>query len=1054
MYGYTKTLYTGGVIQKLFIPILALVAILPSLFISCSNEVDGDSANGGSTGSAGSNDNGNTVVCTYYQKDDESNYYVFYADNTAEYYKDGEVENSRADIKYEGNPLQAGTVTIKITLTNTPLITFDVTESDGTVLPSVTLVPGLPSVEYTVKTGNTSNSSGNSENGESPSDNNGQTSGTGGTGGTGNTPQASDVVCKWISNDIKSNYYIFYTDKTAEYYLNGRVLYTRTSLSYMGAPNAEGQLLIANSAFELWSTFTVTKSGIIITATDTSTNAKYTMETTGSSDSSGNSGNTTGNSGSDNTGNGNSGDSGNTGGENGGDSTSGNGGGDTGNTGGESGGGSSGGNSSTSDEQVKPFSVMFDLTENGGYADVISAISGTPTKGNSGITDGPISLGNNVDLAEDFETGIKITLLASASGKIGSIQGTRTTNTPYYKYNAPAAGLIIKNAGFLVSGVKGKVKVTVDWVINGSKNANDRYMAMAVGDNYAVYEGNGDTFSATDAKSVSQTALIDAYDFGTTGGEIVIGSTNELGIKSVKIESVESVESFVTPNNRSETKGDTSTGDSGNTGEGESGGEQESTEKTYTVTVVQSAYGTISTKTTEAKPGTQIQLTATAANENYECKSISIMTSSGTLVSPSKTTDKGSTRIVYFTMPESSVTVSADFGEKTTTTPVSENSYTVKTTYILGTGTTSESAAYWEAGTEVTITIPSYEGYKCNSVSVTNDFGNEIPYELITTDSASRILTFTMPETNVTVYATFLEAGSVKSVSIEGDATVIDSFGSVLLTANTTVEGNPKLSYEWQLEGTDYASLYKVSDNSVRLRGKNYATSAQTVFVLVTVSDGTNIVTATYSVTIGAYSGVTKKATAATYSFAGDTGDGTGIVLEDVSEWDMTVADVISSPTVDGLKSQILKNKAIAAYKGSGKKLRFRTTHEANSELTSDIVKTITSLNYNGSSVKNNEDISISVDMNNLVRYAAVTVDGAGTVSANVEFRNIFGTVQAGLFDQDGVLLGNIMNTDAATKCTITADITEATEMVYLIFSRNGGGGSLDVYDITVTPVP
>lgn len=180
-------------------------------------------------------------------------------------------------------------------------------------------------------------------------------------------------------------------------------------------------------------------------------------------------------------------------------------------------------------------SLVFDFTTDGGYADKIKAVSGTPTKTNTGISDGAITISENVTLAEDTASGIKVILVAAANTNLGNDY----KNTTNFKYNAPAVGLIIKNSAVEISGVKGKVKVTLDWGINGKKTANDRKMGMKLGTNNIVEEGNSDTSASDNPTSVAQTAVTDTYDFGATAGSIYIGATNELGIKSIKIESAE-----------------------------------------------------------------------------------------------------------------------------------------------------------------------------------------------------------------------------------------------------------------------------------------------------------------------------------------------------------------------------------------------------------------------------------------------------------------------------------------------------------------------------------
>lgn len=85
------------------------------------------------------------------------------------------------------------------------------------------------------------------------------------------------VVCTWVQESDKTNYYVFYSDKTVEGYINGKLEYPRSTLSYEGSPNATGTLTIKTATGAMLFTFTVTKSGSAITATEKSFGTKYSM---------------------------------------------------------------------------------------------------------------------------------------------------------------------------------------------------------------------------------------------------------------------------------------------------------------------------------------------------------------------------------------------------------------------------------------------------------------------------------------------------------------------------------------------------------------------------------------------------------------------------------------------------------------------------------------------------------------------------------------------------------------------------------------------------------
>ncbi|MBR1536637.1 MAG: hypothetical protein IJ630_06850 [Treponema sp.] len=570
------------------------------------------SYNGGNGNSgdneSGNNGSGNNVVCTYYMKGEESTYYVFYADNTAEYYSADKLANSRSEIKYEGNPLKAGTVTIKIALTNTPLITFTVKEADGTLIPYVELVPGFPT-EFTLEKSGNENNDGDSEKQGDGSDEPADT--------PAQSDTKTDALCAWIADGDSSTYYIFYTDNTAEYYAGNVLQSARDALSYTGDPNAEGTVKITN------------KNTVPI---------------------------------------------------------------------------------------------------------LIAAGKGTLTF--------TLEMSDSIFIAKENSSGLSFIV---------------TTDIP-------------------------------------------------------------------------------SADNGETPSEDVPVNDQLLGI----------------------------------------------------------------------------------------------------------------------------------------------------------------------------------------------------------------------------------------AISVTDESDIINGYssGSVYLTADVTVSGNPTLTYSWSVSDATYASLVDYGETA-RLDYLNPYSSWKDIQVDICVSDGITAYGTGLTISLPPNNGTVRYATPAYYSFAGDTGDGRGIALEDLTEWSMDYADLIKTPGVaDEIYEQRLDNNAILAYRGlsSGGILRFRAVHEAGAELTSEIAASITSLNYNGPSV--NYDISNGVSIDDLTRYVAVDVDGAGYVTANIKFVVSSSTDQvlsAGLFNQNGILLGDLLSTDLDTrkidgtessKGILSAFITEETNKVYLVFTRNGssGGGGLDVYDITVTP--
>lgn len=205
------------------------------------------------------------------------------------------------------------------------------------------------------------------------------------------------------------------------------------------------------------------------------------------------------------------------------------------------------------------------------------------------------------------------------------------------------------------------------------------------------------------------------------------------------------------------------------------------------------------------------------------------------------------------------------------------------------------------------------------------------------------------------------------------------------------------------------------------------------------------------------------KATAKTYNFA--SGEN-GIVLADVEGWDMASKDVIGSPIASTATTKTLSNGAILHWKGSKVgTLRFRSTHAAGASLTEEIANAATALNYNGGLADG--DLSSGVDLSTVDRYVEISVDGAGTVSATVDFKGANesdnptgGPFKAAFVDKDGKLLGTVASDEvtASSKDVSVTGSVSAAGSVYLVFSRNGakkgssGTGGLDVKKIAVTP--
>lgn len=151
--------------------------------------------------------------------------------------------------------------------------------------------------------------------------------------------------------------------------------------------------------------------------------------------------------------------------------------------------------------------------------------------------------------------------------------------------------------------------------------------------------------------------------------------------------------------------------------------------------------------------GNTVTLTATPGL-GYEFVSFSATRNEGN--TPIRITTNGTTGT--FTMPDCAVTVSATF------TPVQTYNVNINGTFEGGSVTASPTSA--AAGETVTLTASPDEGYRLESFSVTYDDGiatlatTRATQTVSVTKTGENTGTFTMPEANVTVSATFSEIQS------------------------------------------------------------------------------------------------------------------------------------------------------------------------------------------------------------------------------------------------------------------------------------------------------
>lgn len=206
---------------------------------------------------------------------------------------------------------------------------------------------------------------------------------------------------------------------------------------------------------------------------------------------------------------------------------------------------------------------------------------------------------------------------------------------------------------------------------------------------------------------------------------------------------------------------------------------------TYTVTCNTAENGTVSVNPTEFEAGATVTLAVHPA-ESYELDTLTVTDTNGADVTVTGTT---------FTMPEANVTVTATFKAAVVT-------YTV-TCETAENGTVTADKASATKGETITLTAAPNEGFELDTLTAVDANGTPV-----TVTGTS----FTMPEANVTVTATFkkvltvyekifaLKAGEkLQGVSVEGTVSEVSytwSSKSKSITCSITVPGGTiKCSY-------------------------------------------------------------------------------------------------------------------------------------------------------------------------------------------------------------------------------------------------------------------
>ena len=187
---------------------------------------------------------------------------------------------------------------------------------------------------------------------------------------------------------------------------------------------------------------------------------------------------------------------------------------------------------------------------------------------------------------------------------------------------------------------------------------------------------------------------------------------------------------------------------------------------TYTVTISNEIEnGTVEATPTEAAAGETVSLTAKPA-EGYELVSFKVEG-----VNSDIEVVVGEDHV--FIMPDDDVTVSATFKEK------APAQYTVTISDEIANGTVVAEPATAEAGTTIQLTVTPADGYQLDRLEVLAANGNVVEV----TDNA-----FTMPAADVRVFATFVEAAPILSITLKASEGAYADGGSFVKewTSNTT----------------------------------------------------------------------------------------------------------------------------------------------------------------------------------------------------------------------------------------------------------------------------
>jgi len=182
----------------------------------------------------------------------------------------------------------------------------------------------------------------------------------------------------------------------------------------------------------------------------------------------------------------------------------------------------------------------------------------------------------------------------------------------------------------------------------------------------------------------------------------------------------------------------------------------------YDITCSSTGRGTVSSSVSSANSGETVTVYAKPSS-GYEVDSVLVRDANGNRIAVTKV----SSGVYSFTMPDSSVTVSVSFDavHDSGSSSSGGGSSTKDPAYKVNVGSSAHGSVesnrqQSSAGNTVTLTVTPDNGYRLDTLVVTDKHGNEMKL----TNKGNNKYTFVMPESKVTVKTTFVKDGSTSGL--------------------------------------------------------------------------------------------------------------------------------------------------------------------------------------------------------------------------------------------------------------------------------------------------